>query len=239
VKRLTGKRILLTRSAEDCLEWAEKLTQSGATAVALPCITTELIDTPELRTKLAAAVAETDWVVFTSRRGVEAFGTLYPGALGSVRVAVVGATTGEVARERLGRVDLVGRGGAARLATTMLAEGVLHGEPRMLLALAENAEDLLDRALQGPARCTRFDVYRTLPAPRLGAKRAISSLGADNVFFASPSAVTGFMNQVDLDVPVGIYTIGPSTSAAARAAGLAVTAEASQPSLMGLVELLL
>jgi uroporphyrinogen III methyltransferase/synthase len=239
VKRLAGKRILLTRSAEDCVEWAEELTRYGATAVPLPCITTELIDTPELRARLAAAVAETDWVVFTSRRGVEAFSTLYGGAIGSVHIAAVGASTGEAARERLGRVDLIGRGGAARLAATMLAEGALHGEPRMLLALAENAEDLLDRALQGPARCTRFDVYRTIPAPRLAAKRAMSSLGADNVFLASPSAVTGFMNQVDLDVPVSIYTIGPSTSAAARAAGLAVTAEASLPSLMGLVELLL
>jgi uroporphyrinogen-III synthase len=47
------------------------------------------------------------------------------------------------------------------------------------------------------------------------------------------------MNQVDLDVPVNVYTIGPSTSAAARAAGLAVTGEASLPSLIGLLELLL
>jgi uroporphyrinogen-III synthase len=33
-----------------------------------------------------------------------------------------------------------------------------------------------------------------------------------------------------------VYTIGPSTTAAAREAGLAVTAEAREPSLEGLVE---
>jgi uroporphyrinogen-III synthase len=239
VKRLSGKRILITRSADDCAEWAEKLTQYGATTVSLPCITADIIDTPELRARLAAAVIEADWLVFTSRRGVEAFSTLYAGVLGNARVAAVGAVTGEAARERLGRIDLIGRGGAARLAATMLTEGILHGAPRVLLALAENAEDLLDRALEGPARCTRLDLYRTIPVPPPAAKRAMSSLGADNVFLASPSAVAGFMNQVDLDVPVNVYTIGPSTSAAARAAGLAVTGEASLPSLIGLLELLL
>ena len=39
---------------------------------------------------------------------------------------------------------------------------------------------------------------------------------------ASPSAASGFVHQVELDVPVAIYTIGPSTTAAARALGLDV-----------------
>ena len=56
---------------------------------------------------------------------------------------------------------------------------------------------------------------------------------------ASPSAVTGFVNQVDIDIPVNIFTIGPSTSAAARAQGLAVTAEAREPSLAGILEAML
>ena len=37
---------------------------------------------------------------------------------------------------------------------------------------------------------------------------------------ASPSAASGFVHQVELDAPVAIYTIGPSTTAAARALGL-------------------
>ncbi len=61
-------------------------------------------------------------------------------------------------------------------------------------------------------------------------------LGADNVVFASPTAVKGFVQQVSVDVAVNVYTIGPSTSAAARAAGLVVTAEAREPSLEGILE---
>jgi uroporphyrinogen-III synthase len=240
MKRLAGKRILLTRSADDCAEWAERLAELGAVAVALPCIETELIDTPELRARLAETVPQTDWLVFTSRRGVEAFAALHPGPIGGARVASVGPVTAEAARRRLGRNDLVGRGGTAELlAATMLAEGVLHGGPHLVLALAENADGRLETALRGPARCTRFDVYRTKPAPPAAAKRPLSSLGADNVLLASPSAVLGFVNQVDVDAPIDIFTIGPSTSAAARARGLDVTAEARSPSLQGFLEILL
>ena len=53
---------------------------------------------------------------------------------------------------------------------------------------------------------------------------------------ASPSAASGFVHQVELDAPVAIYTIGPSTTAAARALGLTVTAEAREPSLEGILE---
>jgi uroporphyrinogen III methyltransferase/synthase len=237
---LNGRRILLTRSTDDCAEWAEQLKQLGASPVSLPCIETEVIDTPELRAQLAASVLESDWLVFTSRRGVEAFASLHPGPIGEARVAAVGPITGEAARTRLGRIDLLGRGGtASRLAATMLIRGVLVGYPRLLLALAENADDRLESALTKAARCTRFDVYRTIPMPATGTKRAMSTLGADNVFLASPSAVTGFLNQVHIDMPVRIYTIGPSTSAAARERGLVITAQGTTPSLQGILETML
>lgn len=237
MKRLAGRRILLTRSADDCAEWAAKLAELGATPLSLPCIETKTIDTPELRAGLAAAVPEADWLVFTSRRGVEAFAELHPDSIGKARVASVGPVTAEAARKRLGRNDLVGRGGTAELlAGTMLFEGLLNGRPHLLLALAENADDRLETALKGPARCTRFDLYRTIPSAPAVAKRPLSSLGADNVLLASPSAVTGFMNQVEIDAPVNIVSIGPSTSAAARARGLVVTAEARLPSLHGILE---
>jgi uroporphyrinogen III methyltransferase/synthase len=237
MNRVAGQRILLTRSADDCAEWAQRLASLGATPVELPCIDAERIDTPELRAGLAAAVPQADWLVFTSRRGVEAFAGLYAGPLGKARVATVGPATAEAARTRLGRHDLAGELGTAEsLAATMLASGTLEGRPQLLLAVAENADDRLQNALQSAALCTRFDVYRTIPSPPRASKRPLSSLGADNVVLASPSAVTGFMNQVDTDAHINVFTIGPSTSAAARRAGLAVTAEAREPSFNGILE---
>jgi uroporphyrinogen-III synthase len=228
----------LTRSEEDCADWAERVEQRGGRPVSLPCIHCDTIDTPELRAALAAAVPSADWIAFTSRRGVEAFATLHAAPLGRGKVAVVGAATAAAAREQLGRVDLIGRGGtAASLAATLVSDGDLERHSHVLLAVAANAGDVLERTLTAAgARCTRFDVYRTVPAPPAGTKRAMSSLGADNVLFASPTAVTGFVQQVAIDVPVNVYTIGPSTTAAAHAHGLRVTAEAREPSLEGILE---
>jgi uroporphyrinogen-III synthase len=187
---------------------------------------------------LAAAVPNADWLVFTSRRGVEAFVALDPPALAArCGIAVVGATTAEAAKAALGRVDLVGGGTAVALAATLVDVGDLQRRRRVLLALAENAGATLEQVLTAAgADCTRLDVYRTVPAPPAEPRRPLSALRVDNVVLASPSAVTGFVHQVDIDVPVDVYTIGPSTTAAARNAGLAVTAEAREPSLEGLLE---
>jgi uroporphyrinogen-III synthase len=234
-----NRRVLLTRSEEDCGEWAARFTQLGAEPVALPCIRAEVISTPELKEQLKALLPDTDWLVFTSRRGVEAFAALAAGASSpDCRVAVVGAATAGAARAELGRVDLVGAGGtAAALAATLIDVGDLQRHPRMLLAIAENAGDALERSLEaGGAQCTRLDVYRTVPTPAIEPRRALSSLGVDNVVLASPSAVTGFVHQVEVDAPVCIYTIGPSTTAAAVRAGLVVAAEAREPSLEGILE---
>lgn len=229
-------RVLLTRSAEDCAEWAARLAPLGLEAVALPCIRCETLATPERKAALAASLPRADWLVLTSRRGIESFVALEPPAPPpQCRVAVVGAATAEAARVGLGRVDLVGGGTAAALAET-LAGGGIRGQ-HVLLALAENAPDTLARALEAAgAHCTRIDVYRTVPAPPVEPRRPLSTLGVDNVVLASPSAVTGFVHQVEIDVPAKIYSLGPSTTAAARRAGLAVTAEAREQSLEGILE---
>ena len=235
----TRRRVLLTRSEEDCAEWAARFAQHGAEAVALPCIRAEEISTPAVRSQLAAALPQSDWLVFTSRRGVEAFAALSTCAPSpNCRIAVVGAATAGAANAALGRVDVVGAGGtAAALAATLVDVGALQRHPRVLLVLAENAGDTLARALEGAgARCTRVDVYRTVPAPAAEPRRPLSTLRVDNVVLASPSAVAGFAHVVDVDVAVGIYTIGPSTTAAARRVGLQVTAEAREPSFEGILE---
>lgn len=233
-----GRRVLLTRSEEDNADWAARFAQRGGETVALPCLHCEPLATPARKAALAAALPEADWLVFTSRRGVEGFTALEPpDSRPRCRIAVVGAATAEAAAAALGRVDLVGGGTAVALAATLADVGDLERRKRVLLALAENAPDTLEKALtEAGAECTRIDVYRTVPAAPAEPRRPLSALRVDNVVLASPSAVTGFVHQVDVDVPVNVYTIGPSTTAAARRAGLTVTAEAREPSFEGILE---
>ena len=108
---------------------------------------------------------------------------------------------------------------------------------KCLIAVAENAGSMVEETLeQAGGDCLRLNVYRTTPAAPGTSKKALSELGADKILLASPSAVTGLVNRLELDAAVEILTIGPSTTRAARAAGLAVTAEAPRPSLEGLME---
>lgn len=234
-------RILLTRTREDCAEWAAEIERLGAVPVVFPCIRCQDIKTAALRERLAREVSRAQWIAFTSRRGVAAFARLYPGPTPlppSIKVAAVGPVTGQEARTRLGRADLVGTGGTA---AALAAELVLRLEPddRVLIAVAENAGRSLEDTLDDAKRIhVRIDLYRTSPLAARSDRVAASELGARSVFLASPSAVTGFCNQVRLDMALDIFTIGPATTRAARAAGLAVTGEATRPGLPGLMEAL-
>jgi len=239
MRDFNGQRIVLTRSAEDCAAWAHRLQQCGAEAVILPCIGSELIDSAVLRHGLEERIGDADWLIFTSRRGVEALATLYDEALAAtVKVAVVGSATAEAARAVFGRVDLIGSGTAAALADALTLEFTADAT-KCVLAVAENAGEALEEKLRCVgASCVRLNVYRTVPVPVSEPKQALSTLAACNVFLASPSAVTGFVNQVDTDTDANFITIGPSTTAAVQSRGLAVAAEAHTPSLEGLLEAL-
>ena len=257
---LAGRRILLTRDEEDSAAWAAEIEDLGAVPVVFPCIVCRDIDTPELRIRLAAELPRARWLAFTSRRGAASFARLRggrargaapggapsaaPGAAppdalpDGVRIAAVGPATARAAAAALGRVDLAGGpSGTAR----SLAEALV---PRLGTRRPGAARGRRERGsrLRGdhPRRRARVPPARRVPyASRAGAhspKRAVSTLGADDVLLASPSAVAGFVNQVRLDRAPGIFTIGPSTTEAARAAGLDVTGEASRPGLRGLLE---
>jgi uroporphyrinogen-III synthase len=236
--KLQNRRVLITRSREDGAEWAAELARHGAEAVSYPCITAEPIDTQALRDGLAAGVAAADWLIFTSRRGVEAFVKLYAKPLPPrTRVAAVGTATGQTALAGLGRIDHVGHGTAAALGNSLTASPEFERGSRCVLAVAANASQDLERKLaEAGAVCTRFEVYRTIPAPKRERKQRLSSLRVDTILFASPSAVQGFTNQFDLDTDVSVFTIGPSTTAAARSHGIAVTAESEMPGFEGLLE---
>ncbi len=235
----THNRVLLTRSREDCESWIPSLRKRGASPIVFPCISTEVIDNPETRGRLAQAIEKADWLVFTSKRGVSAFEQLCDAELPSaLRIAAVGRATAEAAESCLGRIDLVGTGRtAADLADDLIARANASVPATFLLAIAENAPSMLETKLADAGHETlRLDVYRTIPTPDTGKRRAFSTLACDAVLLASPSAVQGFVNQVELDIDAQIYTIGPSTTAAAQNLGLEVKKEAAQPSLEGLME---
>ena len=252
--RMTGQRVLVTRAAEDCAAWASRLVDAGAVPLMLPCIECHPIREPNVRARLAEALPKTDWLVLTSRRGAEAMRQMIDAidwspadkeSMAAIRIAAVGPATTAAAASLPGQVELVAPSSTARslaeaLATrlgALPAGGPPHAGPRCLIAVAENAGNILEETLeQAGGDCLRLNVYRTKPAAPTNRKQALSELGADKILLASPSAVTGLVNRLELDAAAEILSIGPSTTRAAHAAGLTVTAEAARPSLEGLME---
>jgi uroporphyrinogen-III synthase/uroporphyrinogen III methyltransferase/synthase len=239
--RLDGRKLLLTRGAEDSADWADVLAGEGALPIILPCVETETFDDPQLAAAIAEAIQQAEWIVFTSRRGVDAFAGLFGTELPArLKIATVGKATAASCIERFASVQLIGGGTAEALGEELAADPSIQNGARCLLALAANAGRLLERRLSGAgASVARYHVYRTIPIEPRGPKRALSALGCDAVIFASPSAVTGFDHQVEVDCEVPFVTIGPTTSEAVRALDWPVGAEAREPGLSGIIESLL
>jgi uroporphyrinogen-III synthase len=240
---LRGRTILVTRASEDAREWVEEIVALGGTARLLPCLCTEMISDETTRSTLRRALADGDWLALTSKHGVEATAALLGRPLpASLAVACVGPATAAAAHETLGRVDLVARGpGGRELAEELLGRLEAAGDPREAVVVwvtadrgrAEFAALLRERGVD----VRRITGYRTRVAGARRPRLDLDDEGVDAILLASPSAVEGLLNQVRVPTAAAIVTIGPTTSAAARAAGLAVSAEADRPQLDRMLEL--
>ena len=196
-------RIVLTRSAEDCESWAAILRERGIASVQLPCIETQCEDSPTLQTALAAALAEADWLVFTSERGVTALRRQLSQALPEhLRIAVVGPATARRALAELGRADFLAQRSTAASLASELVDHLESSRAQIVLALAENAGDVLEKTLSNAGHsCRRFDVYRTIPtaAGKISGERC-EEIGGHTMCFSQVRVPSlGFVNQVEID----------------------------------------
>lgn len=239
---LEGRTVVVTREAEDAAAWARRLEELGARAVVLPCLVRAPVTDGATAVRLRRAVGQADWLVVTSRRGVEAATQLLAGAPpASVRIAAVGPETAREAEARWGRVDFVASEPTAQALGRELVSrlGAQVAAARVVVAGAAGGRDDVERLLgRAGAQVSRVEVYRTAPARGDGVKRDLAAEGVSDVLLASPSAVAGLLNRAAVSRTVRVITIGPTTTAAARAAGLEVAAEARRPDLESMLEAL-
>jgi uroporphyrinogen-III synthase len=240
-RALQGRRILVTRAREDAERWAEALSRLGAAPVVFPCLVSEPICDAATAEALREGMAAATWLVVTSARGTEAVARLLAGPLPEhARVAAVGPATARAAIEHLGRVDLVASAPTSEALGAELA-ALLRSAPSaersvLVAGAAGGRQDAEMELIAAHITTRRVDVYRTTPVPPSARKREFEADGLDDVLLASPSAVTGLVNCAVLPKEARVVTIGPTTSAAAVAAGLGVTAEARWPNLEGMLE---
>jgi len=248
-RRLAGRSFVVTRGEAEGKCWAAQIRRLGGEALVLPCLRTEILDGEGTREALRAALTGAAWLVMSSRRGVAAAADLLEGPLEpSVKVAAVGPRTAEVCRERFGRVDLVGPEGTGRSLAATLTErlgqaasedgaGTAAAGPTVVVfAGAEGGGRELERGVPSElAEIRRVSLYRTIPSPPEAEREDLTHLERPVVLLASPSAVKGLINRAVLPDDAAAVTIGPTTTAAARAAGLRIAGEAVERSLEGML----
>ena len=244
---LFGKRVLVTRPAHQSEEFAAALWALGAQPVLAPTIE---IGPPDEHPDAAAYaldhLGEYDWLVFTSRNGVDAlFSALRERgrdtrALAPLRVAAIGPMTA-AALQRYGvAADLVpARYVAEDVATALLA--VTKERERILIFRAQVAREELPLLLAKRARTVDVvHAYKTSFTydPAFAEKVA----GCDVLTFTSASTVNGFAHNCGgapaaLQAARGkiVACIGPIAARSARELGLCVDVVAAEYTADGLL----
>ena len=248
---IEGMRVAVTRAAEQCAELSDKLRAQGAIPVEWPMIA---LAAPLDRAPLDAAIHHLihfDWIVFSSANGVKFFcapadtkddaprttGSPAPAGTatwpGLLCVAAVGSQTAAALRSRGWPVDAVPDEFLA--ANVAAAMGELEGLQILVVQPESAPGDLAEALRERGGWVTEVAAYRNVPS-ELGEPVDVSQV--DVVTLASASAAMNFAARLGGQRlgSVRIVTIGPSTSAAARRAGLPVDAEADNHTLDGLVE---
>jgi uroporphyrinogen III methyltransferase/synthase len=257
---LSGKRVLLTRTAEQAKKTSAMLRQRGADPICVPTIEIRPIADRAPMVKAGHELASYAWVAFTSENGVHAFFDMLAQegldsrAFARSRVAVIGPGTAAALAERGITADVVAKEYRGEgLAKAMLAElrGSEQPHKRVLIARAKQARTALPDALrEGGCEVDVVPVYETHPPAKevtarlrelfTGAERRI-----DAVTFTSASTVHGFCDALgdgaaDVVKKSGaiVASIGPVTTEAAIARGLEVHATAATYTLEGLMAVL-
>ncbi len=247
---LSGKRVAITRAAEQSQPLLAALREQGAQAILLPMIAFAPPDDLQALDDSLRRLREYHWVFFTSQNAVRALQerseqlqVSLREAIGTAQIAAVGPATAEAAR-------------AAGLALTYVAKehnGValaqeLQAEVRgkhVLLPRSDRANHDLVETLQGfGAQVTEIVAYKTL-RPASDDTRNLENIlqdVPDAVLFFSPSAVhhlqelLGPQSFLRLAEKSAFAAIGPVTESALREAGVQRLIVASDISSTAILE---
>jgi uroporphyrinogen-III synthase len=245
---LAGRRILVTRAAQQAGKLSEGLRALGGIPVEVPVLEIAPPLSFEALDRALHQISVYDWVIFTSANTVEALERrgaelgVHAARESRASVATVGNATAAAAREAGWKVTAVPETYVAESLAACLAGHEVR-DKRVLLARAEVARDVIPDALRAAgATVDVADAYRNIiPSAAPGQLRQALAGGLDAATFTSSSSVTHLADvarKANVGFPfagVPAVSIGRVTSATLRAAGWEPAAEADPHDVPGLI----
>ena len=249
---LFGRRILVTRSKEQAGGLAALLRERGADVVLMPTIEIHAPSDPSPMIDVVSQIGtHYRWVVFTSVNGVERLWDEVrrqgrdARIFGAAKIAAVGPGTA-AALLRCGLfADLVAKERRGEGLAADLLAAIGDEKPRVLIARAEVARDVVPDALRA-AGCEVdvVAVYKTRSPPRAlleGLSALLDAGEIDAVTFTSSSTVDHLCEAlearaVSLLAKAVVASIGPVTTETATKFGVRVDLTAHEQTMAALAE---
>ncbi len=250
---LSGKTILVTRSAGQSGEFTERLHSAGAAVIEMPAIE---IGPPSSWEQLDSAISrlqEFDWLILTSSNGVDYFferlaaGGKDARALAGLKIAVVGEKTAASLQQRCLQPDFIPPNFVADALVANFPESVA-GKKILFPRVETGGREVLVKELTGQgAGVVEVPAYesRCPEAIAPAAWEALQRRRVDVITFASSKTVKNFCLLVEgagahgvapLLEGVCLATIGPQTSKTCRELLGRVDVEAREYTLEGLLQ---
>ncbi len=246
---LFGKRILVTRAAENAALLSNKLQALGAEVEELPAIALAPVKANGLFSQAIRELPETDWVFFTSPEGIEWFLRMLKPLRRDLRwlkdchIGAIGSKTAAAIEAHGLHVDFIPR--------TYSQEGILRDFPsrlcegrRAAIFSAALSRDALSEGLRRRGmRVMKVPIYQTLlPKSTIEKARTLFGRRFDWVTATSASCVEHLQQALSATGQAAIFkklrfaSIGPVTSQAIRKSGARVGVQASTSTIEGLIE---
>jgi len=251
-KTLAGKRVVVTRAAEQSESLVAALRELGALPICLPLVAFAPPNDPAAMDEAIRQLGKFDWVFLTSQNALRALqqrcahlNLSLARALVGVQIAAVGPATAEASQEAGLRVAYVA---VTHQGISLAAElsSKVRGKKILLPRSDRAGHDIVDMLKGSGAIVTEVVAYKTvLPSEKeMHQHEAMMQHGADAVLFFSPSAVhhllalQGRAKFLALSQQALFAAIGPITEKALREAGVQRLVRARDTTVAAAIEAL-
>jgi uroporphyrinogen III methyltransferase / synthase len=240
---LTGRRVVVTRPVDQAAELVERLRALGAEVVELPLTRIVPIGHSDEIEAALGRLDQYDIVVVTSANGAVCLADRLDAARATVstgtRVVAVGEATATALRARGIHVDDLPAQATGAAIVAALTAGAVAGMRVLLPRARAGRPELPDGLRRAGVHVDDVAFYDTVGCD-VDPAAVAAALKCTDLILTAPSGAERLAALVS-DPPSlqpRIVTIGPTTSAAARALGFVVAAESADQSVSGLVNAL-